>query len=340
MNYYEKYLLFKSKYLLLKQQQIGGNNGLIDIVSFNVLNPEFNYVVYLFKNYSDKIKQLYQNKISNKELKLVIRNLVKIERKEFELYRKIKIINIINSWIKAGQIVCLQEVNNKLLASLKEIYGKQIVSSSISDDDYRITIVPNNYQIVKIDTILFDNGIKAKECLVTKIKSHHTDLEFVIFNLHIHWQSKQINYVDFAKLIKNYSSMTPFIICGDFNSLINSPNMTSFINIFKKIDTNSITYLNNFTSHNTHNENQLAWIDHILSFDLANHTPTQTTNIAANYNIFYETVQMVEHFVKSFNSTIKTKKFKLSKKELKFFESNNYVSDHKPVFASFSLTSN
>jgi endonuclease/exonuclease/phosphatase family metal-dependent hydrolase len=349
-SFYELYLKYKLKYLNLKKnKQKGGKfDYLIDIVSFNVLNPDFNYSVYLFKNYSEQIKQIYQNKITNKELNLVIKNLVKIERKEFELYRKTKLLIIIKSWINAGQIVCLQEVNNQLLETLIKIYGTQLISTQdvttlTNIDDHRLVIVPKSYQIVKTDKLTFDNGLKVKECLIVNIKDANNK-EFVIFNLHIHWKSKESDYSKFAKLIKNYIELTylkpiPFIICGDFNSSINSLFMTNFIkeiNETFKLDTNSSAYSDDYTSSDTKNKNTLSWIDHILSHNLIAHAPTQTTNKIEHFEIFYNGNQVIEYIVNLNKSTIKTKEFKATKDELKIFNSSNFVSDHKPVFASFT----
>ena len=296
-RFYELYLKYKTKYLNLKNgQQSGGNlDNLIDIVSFNVLNFNFNYSLYLFKNYSHQIKQLYPHEITNQELNMIIKNLVKIERKEFELFRKSKLLIIIKSWIKANQIVCLQEVSNELLHELKKIYGTQLVSTlnitTIPNiDDHRVIIIPDSYQIIKIDKLIFDNGIKTKECLITHIQNSNKK-EFVVFNLHIHWQSQELDYINFAHQIKKYIESTfsgsiPFIICGDFNGSIDSIYITNFIKEINeqfKLDTNSVGYLEEYTSHDTRKKDNVSWIDHIMTHDLIIHSPTQTTNKVEHY---------------------------------------------------------
>lgn len=339
INYYELYLKYKSKYLKLKQTG-GSDNSLIDIVSFNVLNPEFDYLIYLFKNNSEQIKQLYPEGITKKELNMIIKNLVKIERKEFELYRKNKLLSIIESWTKANQIVCLQEVNNNLLKTLNKIYRNQLIFTK--DDDKRVIIVPNSYSINKTDKLVFDNKIKVKECLIV----HLEDLNkkpFIVFNLHIHWKSNENNYIDFAKQIKNYleklNKSIPFIICGDFNASINTPYLKKFIETINnkfKIDTNSIAYSNDYTSNDTRDNNKLGWIDHILSHNLVSHSPTQTTNNINNMEIFYDVNQVIEQTVKLNKLTIKTKEFKPTNEDLQMFNSNKFISDHKPVYGSFS----
>ncbi len=342
--FYELYLKYKTKYLNLKNnQQIGGNiENPINIVSFNVLNPNFNYSQYLFKNYSEQIKQIYLNQITNNELNTIIKNLVKIEKKEFELYRKNKLLLIIQSWIKSDQIVCLQEVNNELLKNLIKIYKKNITSTqnlTNHTDDYRVIIVPESYQIIKTDILVFDNGIKIKECLITHIQDSNKK-ELVIFNLHIHWQSQELDYTKFANQIKKYlePNLVPFIICGDFNSSINSIFMTNFIDILNKkfkLDRNNIKYSSDFTSHDTKNKNQMSWIDHILSYKLIVHSPTQTTNQINNFEIFYNTNKAIQQIVSLNKSIIKTKEFRATKENIQIFNSLNYISDHKPVFASF-----
>lgn len=350
MGFYELYLKYKAKYIGLKNiSQNGGNlYEPIDIVSFNILNTEFNYVMYLFKNYTDLIKELYSNDITKKEVNNVIKNLVRIERKEFDLYRKHKLLIIINKWIESNQIVCLQEVSNDFLKQLITIYKNNLISTKSDDsaDDHRVIIVPNNYQIIKTDKIPFDNGVKIKECLVGEIKNK--DLQMLIFNLHIHWQSKPDDYVKFANLIKkyvesNYKIPIPFIICGDFNNNINSHSMIQFIQTINndkyKIFSNSIAYSNDFTSLNPNNS-KLDWIDHILSSGLICHSPTQTTNQIDNYKIFYEPTLIIKQIIESNKSTIKTKDFVVTKEHLKVFNSENFISDHKPVFASFGLPFN
>ena len=360
-RFYDLYLKYKTKYLNLKiNQQSGGNiNNFIDIVSFNILNPDFNYSLYLFKNYLDHIKKIYSNKITNKELNLIIKNLVKIERKEFELYRSSKILTIVESWIKSSQIVCLQEVNNSLVETLTKKYEKQLTSTSTREnttpstrkntsistiDDHRVIIIPESYQIVKTDKLVFDNGIKIKDCLIAHIQDLNKK-ELVIFNLHIHWQSQESDYIKFAKQIKNYLEINfddsvQFIICGDFNGTINSPFMINFISEFDdkfKLDTNSIGYMDNFTSHDTKNKQQLGWIDHILSHNLVAHSPTQTTNNVEHFEIFYNVTQVIEQIVLPNNQIIKSKDYKVKKDDLKIFNSSNFISDHKPVFASFGM---
>jgi hypothetical protein len=348
MAYYELYLKYKSKYIGLKNQNQKGGNPYdpIDIVSFNILNTEFNYVLYLFKNYEELIKELYQNEITKKEIKNVIKNLVRIERKEFELYRKNKLLIVIDKWLKSNQIICLQEVSTDFLKELTCIYKNNLISTKstgTNSDDYRVIIIPDLYQIVKTDKIVFDNGIKIKECLVGEIKNEETRL--VIFNLHIHWQSKPDDYVKFAELIKNYmelnySKSIPFIICGDFNNNNISLAVQNFIKQFNQdkisLYTNSITYSDDFTSINPQT-NKLDWIDHILSHGLICHSPTQTTNQIDNYKIFYDSSIIIKELINANKLSIKTKDFVVTKEHLSIFNSNNFVSDHKPVFASFGL---
>jgi len=348
MRFYDLYLKYKHKYIGLKNlSQKGGNlNDSINIVSFNILNTDFNYALYLFKNNTDLIREIYQNNITKKELNNVIKNLVRIERKEFELYRKHKLLIIINKWIESNQIVCLQEVSNNFLNTLNNIYKNNLISTKSDDsvaDDYRVIILSKKYQIVKTDKIPFDNGMKIKECLVCEIKNK--DFQILVFNLHIHWQSNPDDYVKFANLIKkyiesNYKNPIPFIICGDFNNNINSSSVINFIQEINgdkfKLFSNSIAYSNDFTSLNPQNSN-LDWIDHILSSGLISHSPTQTTNLIDNYKIFYDPTLVINQIVKSNKSLIKTKDFVVTKEHLEIFNSENFISDHKPVFASFGL---
>lgn len=346
-NFYELYLKYKLKFLNL--QKGGKNDSLIDIISFNVLNPDFNYSLYLFKNYSEQIKQVYSDDLTKKELNQIIKNLVKTEIKEFEIYRKQKLLELINYWITSNHIVCLQEVNNSLLETLSKNYGNQLESTfddNIQKNDYRVTIVPKSYQITKTNKLIFDNGIKVNECLITHIKNNKNEL--IIFNLHIHWQSKELDYYNFAKQIKEYIELNhkksnPFIICGDFNCSINSSYLKKFtdkINDKFKLDFNSNNYYDDYTSYDTKNKNTKGWIDHILSHNLVNHSPTQTTNKIKKIEIFYDVNQVIENIVKLNKSIIKTKEFNITKKNLEIFKLDSFVSDHKPVYASFGYSYN
>ena len=294
-------------------------NNLINIVSFNILNP--NYLHLLFKNY---IKD--KNKINE---------LVKIEIKEFKKYRIYKLLEIIDYWINLNQIVCLQEVNTDLLKLINKKYKNNNTNDNI---DNRVTIIPKQYSIIKSEKLIFDNGIKIKECLISHIKyTNYSSCKknicllqgykkFIIFNLHIHWKSKEKDYAIFANQIKeyinNYKSI-PFIICGDFNCSINSTFMISFNqNINYKLNTNSELYLNNYTSFDIKNKGKHSWIDHIFSYDMVTYKSTQTTKKVKNYKIFYNVKKIIKYYTKN---------------DITLFNSPNFISDHLPIYACFII---
>jgi hypothetical protein len=291
----------------------------IDLVSFNVLNPKYNISLMTFKNYDNYIKK-YFNNLNDKLIEFG-----KIEEKEFKLYRKNKLLNLIKYFIKLNKIICLQEVNDELLIILLNIYP-MLVHTKQQNDDYRVIITPNDYNIDISFDLIFDNDIKKKNCLVAIINKNNK--KFILFNLHIHWKSEPKHYIKHAKTIINYlaSQSLPFIICGDFNSEINSIYMELFIKQLKhkyKILTNNQLYKNGYTSINTKNPPQTGWIDHFITSGFEIKKPTITKNKVQKYYIYYDALKIIKYFNKYEN--------------LDIFNSNKYVSDHKPIFISLKI---
>lgn len=299
----------------------------IDLVSFNVLNPQYNISLMTFKNYSKYIKENSINKITDNNLYDTLVQFGKIEEKEFKLYRKNKLLNLIQYFIELNKIVCLQEVNDDLLITLKDKF-QNIVSTKQINDDHRVVIVPFKYQIENHTELIFENDVKQKNCLTVNINLNN--IKFIIFNLHIHWKSEPRHYKTYAKIIMKYLNKynLPFIICGDYNSEINDNSMQFFIKQINKkysILTNDLFYKNNFTSINTKSPPQTGWIDHFLTYGFQVKKSTTTKNKIYIYNIYYDALKIIKLLLSDM-------------KNIKIFNSNKYISDHKPIFISLYIT--
>ncbi len=342
--FYKKYILYKEKYLNLKNkllvEQVGGSSNLINIVSFNVLNESQDISFMTFKNYSEYIKEIKLiDKPTNKNLKNLLWSLTKIEKKEWALFRKYKLLGIIQYYLSQNYICCLQEVSDNLLQEINKKYGKQYIVVSTFDPtnpkeiEYRVTIFPLNYQIKNSSNILFDGpNIKRKDGLFTLVSDGSK--EFILINLHFYWKSNDTNYKDFANKILDKISQynLPLIICGDFNLNIEHPFMKTFIQVLKtKIDIqlNNQNYSNNFTSYNTRT-NELGWIDHILTWGFEVTQSTNTTNNINNYEIFYNVKKILDELL-VFKDNLDDKN---NKQIIEIFNNNKWISDHKPVLIS------
>ncbi len=344
LNFYKKYIRYKEKYLNLKNkllvEQVGGSNNLINIVSFNVLNETQDISLMTFKNYSKYINEIkLLDKPTKKNFKKLLWTLTKIEKKEWELFRKHKLLGIIQHYLSNNYICCLQEVSENFLKELNKKYGKQYQvistfdSSNLKETEFRVIILPSQYQIKKSLNISFTGpNIKKKDGLFTIVSDGSKD--FILINLHFYWKSDETNYKDFASQILNNIDQynLPLIICGDFNANIDHQFMKTFIKVLKtKIDIqlNNQNYSDNFTSYNS-KTNSLGWIDHILTSGLKVVESTNTTNNVSKYEIFYDVKQILDNLV-GFKNNLEDKN---NKELLEIFNNNKLVSDHKPVILS------
>ena len=143
MNFKEKYLKYKHKYLKLK----GGNDlkvpdessDEIYLVSWNVLNPniEINKMTYNF----------YSNKYAL--------DIAKVDNLRFSEFRIHVIVNIIDNLLRLFNnniIICLQEVNNDLKNELYKTY-------TIETTTERGAIIRGKYTLPKI--FAFDENVSA-----------------------------------------------------------------------------------------------------------------------------------------------------------------------------------
>jgi endonuclease/exonuclease/phosphatase family metal-dependent hydrolase len=347
--FYKKYLYYKNKYLELKlnsnlfQQNGGTINNHINIISFNVLNEDPGSTLMTFKNNSDVISKLLlekENKSNKKQLNNIYKNLIQLEKREWNIYRKNKILQLVKYFINSNHVVCLQEVSENLLNILKTKYNGQLcwTYNPINKNtvgEYRVIIVPNNYSIIKCESLIFEDlGLKRKDCLMAELSDKNSN-NFLVFNLHIYWKAEQNHYEKFANIILDTITKykLPFVICGDFNGIITHPYIKNFIEIINnefKIDTNNSNYLNDFTSVDTKTKNEYGWIDHILTHGFKILEPTSTLNKINEYEIYYDVKQIIGKLITFKKKLIE--KNGLDKKMLQIFDNKKWVSDHKPVF--------
>jgi endonuclease/exonuclease/phosphatase family metal-dependent hydrolase len=277
-NYNHKYLKYKTKYNKLKREI-----NSFKLVSFNILN--YNVMIskitfeYIINKFITNLDEPSKNKIlkelaeKNMTIKIVAKEFAEHDKKRWHSFRKIKITELINSWVNQNTIVCLQEVPKDYLEELKKNNNYKLFHNNSNDivqyykknnkisknkKEHRVIILPLHYTIN--DQIEIEYSINVRERYFRKncIMINCTDSdnnEYQIINLHLHYESsiddikkiatKIANYIDFNKKI---------IIAGDFNKELIE--LTDFIKILKLSS-------NDQSSDYTFIENKQ--IDHILT---------------------------------------------------------------------------
>jgi hypothetical protein len=235
------------------------------------------------------------------------------------------------------------------LSELKLLYNiswTKYIKDTITQPEYRVTIIPPIYQWVSSYSIKFDKispeypNIKKKNCLVTIILDKQTNKKFIIYNVHIYWKCELIHYKHYAKLISNNVDKynLPFIICGDFNATLDNPLMLAFINgVQHKIELNNNNYAKDFTSIDTRSKLMYGWIDHILTAGFIIKEQTITMAYVDTYDIMYNIHDVYEKIMQLHGNNLKLKNFIPNIKQLQLFAGKNWVSDHKPVLIKLIL---
>jgi hypothetical protein len=199
----------------------------LTIHSFNTLNPEPAISMMTFGSFfgEDKIK------IAN------------LDKDRFDIMRKDKIIEMINSWMKKNTyyIICLQEVNKELLDNLTSLYGPMVkhtngkdvsvsfqkkVSKEFVRVEYRVTI--SNLELVNSEDI--EHVTKAgnnKNALFCKYKYGGKFIDS--FNIHFHFSSTDADITNYANKIRDkVGSDDVCVVCGDFNKDVRDFDMEKF----------------------------------------------------------------------------------------------------------------
>ena len=209
-DYYQKYLKYKLKYLNLKKNQKGGER--FCIMTFNILHPFEKVTNITFKtllknlNNSDETRSRFMDLTKGGDDKFInnISDILAIADLQRFKQREDKIIELIESQIKSGTIVCLQEVNEVTLARLKSQF-KNVIENKEKDvliaktpkgnfnnsrDEYRVTIIPESYKIIETSDLSLefenDRTKSKKNGVYTKIKDEAENIYHII-NVHFHY---------------------------------------------------------------------------------------------------------------------------------------------------------
>lgn len=338
MDYRRKYLKYRAKCELLRLAQKGGNG--IPIISFNVLNSSRYVVKMLFLAHSKEFEKL---NIPN--IKGVIEKLSIMEESRFLTYRIEILMHIVNLWIDAKKIVCLQEVDPDFLMLLKQRFGDRVYHTVEPDinktyrqrqlvdsikHEHRVIIVPQDYEVMNSGELLFSNNVAKKNGLFTTIR--YNDRIFCIINVHFHYRSELEDFDRYVETIMNAVQSNKFIITGDFNTPLDDPKMEHFITQMKNdhpIEVNEYNLApDSFTSDDTRvkigEPVTRVVIDHIITSGFA---PSQLNIIDTidDIEIYYDVPKMLKLFTIDELNTLSPEKL-MEKLFIKRF-----ISDHKPV---------
>jgi endonuclease/exonuclease/phosphatase family metal-dependent hydrolase len=241
-GYYKKYLKYKLKYLKVINQ-VGG--GKFRVLTFNILHPFEKVTNVTFKtllknlNNSDETRDKFITLTkggNDKFINNIGDILAQVDLKRFKQREDI-IIEFIESYIKTGTIVCLQEVNKGTLARIKSQF-KNVISNKEKDilitkttkknldysrDEYRVSIIPENYKIIKTNDLLleFENNrtISKKNGVYVKIQDEAENIYHII-NVHFHYlySKDTINSkIDKIKKLVSLKEDEKLVIIGDTN---------------------------------------------------------------------------------------------------------------------------
>lgn len=280
----------------------------INICTWNLLNPDPKISYKSWIPYLDQKTALI---------------FAKYDYKRYNNSRIYGILNIIKFMCKKSEnplIICLQEVNPKLVLKLqKNFSSNQLVINKETKRNYLVTIVTKT-NIIKSDKIILDKKIAQ----IT-----HINLQNQIIccaNVHFYWKWSSDEVLQYGSdLIRHLEH--PFIIAGDFNKPINM--LSEFMDLFDCVLYNSIN--DGFTSHLTHlpnnktseiNKSNVGIIDHIMfssEFSFGEDTKYKIVNNINRYKIYY-----------NFEKLIKMNENDLIEWSNK--KTRNDISDHKAVF--------
>lgn len=272
------------------------------IYSWNVLNPNIN------------ISYKTWTKFNNKSL---AKRIAQADYARFSLFRKHAIIKVLKQWLKTDKVViCLQEVNNELLNSIKQINNVTVDNTTLLNDNCQTTIV-KGYDVTASEIIL-DINKKDKRVLKSVLNN---GLE--INNVHLHWSWTPDHISIAGRILEDSIKSKYFVVCGDMNKTFETIN--PFMNEFDCLEIQ--TGIKGFTGIDTQTGN-LDVIDHIfLSTNIDDHSDIKIISKVNDYCILY-------NFAKVY------KLFKYENYSVNEWISNRInkdLSDHKPVMISLHL---
>lgn len=172
------------------------------------------------------------------------------EHLEFS-YRGPRILRIISAL--NPHVICLQEVdhyNDFYQQKLQEKY--ELFHESKGKDGILIGFQRKSFKLLRKTVISYQNSVseeifqdssvffqerfkKAHKALIIDIESLKTKEKYIIANTHLHWDPmdedvKQFQSLELLRFLENrYNRKDNLIICGDFNSLPDSPQIQMFL---------------------------------------------------------------------------------------------------------------
>ena len=215
---------------------------------------------------------IYVNQMTWKSCHIEIKEMAKLDLQRSDYRQNIQ-IRIIQHWLKSKYVViCLQEVDEKLLEKLLRFSDDITVhysrNSKFVEKQSRLVTLVKGYSSTTDEIDVHDRSI-----LKTTI------LDCDIFNVHFYWKWNIKQVSDIGNIISDVSRVK-FIICGDMNKQLDQ--LRDFIDKILCIHTFNE---NGFTS--IFNQQKL-YIDHIfVSLSLTSLRHPKVIKHIGNYKILY-----------------------------------------------------
>jgi len=236
-DYYQKYLKYKLKYLNLKNQKGGGR---FSILTFNMLHPFEKVTNISFKtllknlNTIDKMREKYMNLTRGGDEKYInnIAEIISLADQKRFAYREGEILKFMDSYLKEGSVICLQEVNEETLKKLQSVLGDKVIYNTEDDllitktakgqfnnsrKEYRVTILPD--KITKLESCDFklefenDRNKSRKNAVYTKVQDEEENI-YHILNVHFHY------LYDVPKINQIGEELSKFLVIKEGEKLI------------------------------------------------------------------------------------------------------------------------
>lgn len=219
----------------------------IKVYSYNVLNPDPNTSNTLFRHIIDGN---FKNKIEK------ARKISEVDLIRYQFYKKKKLLELFDTWLKDDAIICLQEVFDDLLSVLNKRYkitytktkDKILLSTGpIYKPEYRVIILSKNLKLIKSKEIDIKTELIQKNIMYNKVSNGKNILQCI--NVHMHWKNGVSEMEMVADEINKVLTKDPYVICGDFNKVFTSrivQSFTSHLSIDNLTDLKNVK--NKFTS--------------------------------------------------------------------------------------------